>query len=45
MELYKTEHSENRGIGKLDKILLKCEEFDYYKLTDLLYIYHKMNRH
>jgi hypothetical protein len=38
MELLKTEYSENKGIGKLDKILLKCEEFNYYKLTELLYI-------
>ena len=25
MELLKTEHSQNKGIGKLDKVLLKCE--------------------
>lgn len=26
MDLIKTEYSENKGIGKLDKVLLKCEE-------------------
>jgi len=38
MDLLKTEYSENKGIGKLDKILLKCEESNYYKLIELLYI-------
>jgi hypothetical protein len=38
MELLKTEHSQNKGIGKLDKVLLKCEEPNYYKLTNFLYV-------
>ena len=38
MELLKTEYSENKGVGKLDNVLLKCEEPNYYKLTKLLYI-------
>jgi len=37
MELLKTEYSENKGDGKLDKVLLKCEESNYYKLTEFLY--------
>ena len=37
MELLKTEYSENKGNGKLDKVLLKCEESNYYKLTEFLY--------
>jgi len=37
MELLKTEYSENKGIGKLDKVMLKCEESNYYKLTEFLY--------
>ena len=37
MELYKTEYSQTKGNGKLDKILLKCEESNYYKLTEFLY--------
>ena len=37
MELLKTEYSENKGIGKLDKVLLKCKELNYYKLTEFLY--------
>lgn len=40
MELLKTEHSQNKGIGKLDKVLLKCEESNYYKLTEILYTSH-----
>jgi serine/threonine protein kinase len=40
MELLKTEHSQNKGNGKLDKVLLKCEESNYYKLTEILYISH-----
>jgi len=38
MELLKTEYSEKKGIGKLDKILLKCNESNYYKLKEFLYI-------
>lgn len=38
MELLKTEHSQSKGIGKLDKVLLKCEEPTYYELTNFLYI-------
>ena len=38
MDLIKTEHSENKGVGRLDKVLLKCKESNYYKLTKLLYI-------
>lgn len=38
MDLLKTKHSVNKGIGKLDKVLLKCEESNYYKLTKFLYI-------
>lgn len=38
MELLKTEHSQSRGNGKLDKVLLKCEEPNYYELTNFLYI-------
>ena len=37
MELYKTEYSATRGKGKLDKILLNCENTSYYKLTNFLY--------
>ena len=37
MELFKTEYSDNKGDGKLDKVLLKCEDYNYYKLTDFLY--------
>lgn len=37
MELLKTEYSESKGTGKLDKILLKCTEPNYYELTDFLY--------
>jgi hypothetical protein len=37
MELLKTEYSENKGNGKLDKVLLKYEETNYYKLTEFLY--------
>ena len=29
MELLKTEYSENKGVGKLDKVILKCEESNY----------------
>lgn len=38
MELLKTEHSQSKGIGKLDKVLLKCEEPNYYELTNFLYV-------
>ena len=38
MELLKTEYSENKGISKLDKVLLKCEESNYYEITEFLYI-------
>ena len=37
MELLKTEHSNNKGTGKLDKVLIKCDEPDYYKLIEFLY--------
>lgn len=37
MELIKTEYSQSKGNGKLDKVLLKCEEPNYYELIDLLY--------
>ena len=37
MELYKTEYSSTKGKGKLDKILLNCENDSYYKLKDFLY--------
>lgn len=37
MELFKTEYSESKGNGKLDKVLLKCTETNYYILTDFLY--------
>jgi len=37
MELLKTEYSEDKGNGKLDKVLLKCEESNYYKLKEFLY--------
>ena len=37
MELLKSEYSQNKGKGKLDKILLKCEESNYYKLAEFLY--------
>ena len=37
MELFKSEYSDNKGNGKLDKVLLKCEETNYYKLTEFLY--------
>ena len=36
MELLKTEYSQEKE--KLDKILLKCKETNYYKLTEFLYI-------
>jgi hypothetical protein len=35
MKLLKTNFSENKGIGKLDKILLNCEESNYYKLKEI----------
>lgn len=38
MELLKTEYSQNKGIGKLDKVLLKCDEPNYYELTNFMYI-------
>jgi len=38
MELLKTEYSESKGDGKLDKVLLKCTEPNYYILKDFLYI-------
>ena len=44
MELIKTEYSQNKGDGKLDKILLKCSKTNYYKLIDFIYIYHKTNK-
>lgn len=37
MELFKSEYSDNKGDGKLDKVLLKCEDSNYYKLTNFLY--------
>ncbi len=36
MELFKTEHSNNKRDGKLDKVLLKCDDPNYYELTDYL---------
>lgn len=38
MELLKTEYSQNKGNGELDKLLLRCDEPNYYKLTELIYI-------
>lgn len=38
MELYKSEFSLNKGAGKLDKLLLTCDDPEYYKLTNFLYI-------
>ena len=37
MELLKTEYSETKGNDKLDKVLLNCNESNYYKLTEFLY--------
>lgn len=37
MELIKSEFSNNKGNSKLDKVLLKCENYNYYKLTEFLY--------
>ena len=37
MELYKTEYSNSRGKGKLDKILINCKNTSYYKLKEFLY--------
>ena len=39
MELIKTEYSQSKGNGKLDKVLLKCDESNYYTLIDFIYIY------
>ncbi len=36
MELFKTEHSNNKRDGKLDKVLLKCDDPNYYELTNYL---------
>ena len=38
MELLKTEYSDSKGNGKLDKVLLKCTESNFYILKDFLYI-------
>lgn len=38
MELLKTEHSKDKGNGKLDKVLIKCDEPNYYKLNEMLYV-------
>ena len=38
MELLKTEHSKNKGFGKLDKVLLKCNEPNFYELVEFLYV-------
>ncbi len=38
MELLKSEYSDSKGNGKLDKVLLKCKDSNYYKLTEFLYI-------
>ena len=38
MELIKTSHTHSKGIGKLDKVLLKCNESNYYKLTEFLFV-------
>ena len=40
MELLKSEYSENKANGKLDKVLLKCDDTNYYKLTEFLYTSH-----
>ena len=41
MELYKTDYSSlNRGMGKLDKVLLKCQDDSFYKLIQFLYVSH-----
>lgn len=37
MELHKTEYSESKGIGKLDKVLLNCIDHNYYNLIEYLY--------
>ena len=37
MELLKSEYSQNKANGKLDKVLLKCEETNFYKLSEFLY--------
>ncbi len=37
MELLKSEYSDSKGNGKLDKVLLKCKDSNYYKLTEFLY--------
>jgi hypothetical protein len=37
MELVKTEYSLTKGMGKLDKVLLKYDEPKYYKLTEFLF--------
>ena len=37
MELYKSEYSKDKGKGKLDKVLLKCRDYNYYKLVNFLY--------
>ena len=39
MELLKTEHSQSKRNGKLDKVLLKCDEPNFYKLINFLYYY------
>lgn len=38
MSLLKTEFSQTKGIGKLDKVLLNCSEPEYYKLIEFLYV-------
>ena len=37
MELIKTEYSQDKGKGKLDKILLNCTDANYYTLINFLY--------
>jgi len=37
MELLKTEYFDSKGNGKLDKVLVKCEEPNYFELTEFLY--------
>lgn len=43
MELIKTEYSQNKGNGKLDKIFVECNNPIYYKLINFLYTSHNNN--
>lgn len=40
MELTKTEYSQTKGNGKLDKVLIKCDKPNYYELVEFLNIAH-----